>query len=435
MSFISEMNNMFIRLAECKLDVSTWEQWWNTHLNELKASLSPGDMLRIKLPVNKSINYYTMYQSQMGAKRYLEKYNIPYTDSDLYAELARNEQEDYERKIIQEDLKKIEPAHENWEKYKMQHGIQKYDFNEVFDINQVMGFCKEITPDQYRTPMERMKLSLKIQMDAKIAPLAKAYKMKRKSQNMFVREQNGIVTRIRFIGYFRGGGYENMITDIIPLYMPYSETMTNYCTIPFDRIYTERHDEVFEHENWSCIQFVRHNEAPTNEDTVKESKQFDRIVSYLALDILPEYEQITSLEVFFAPERLELIDVMRVGPLVKCGGLFKPSWNSPKRKELSQMDDYLFGVWNLINGRLEEGYHQLKSCLEHEESYLNFYKEYNGKYTPDPTDIRNYSECTMYHFAQDFYDTKNILDLNQRKAAIAEIYERVCSIMRKFYRL
>lgn len=51
-----------------------------------------------------------------------------------------------------------------------------------------------------------MHLRLKENMQAKIAPLARAYGMKKAGPKTFVKEQNGIVSYLNFVGYFRGGG-------------------------------------------------------------------------------------------------------------------------------------------------------------------------------------------------------------------------------------
>ena len=42
--------------------------------------------------------------------------------------------------------------------------------------------------------------------------------MKKAGPKTFVRERNGLVWRIQFIGYFRGGGYEAMSCYLCPLY-------------------------------------------------------------------------------------------------------------------------------------------------------------------------------------------------------------------------
>ena len=42
--------------------------------------------------------------------------------------------------------------------------------------------------------------------------------MKKAGPQTFIREKNGLVSRIQFIGYFRGGGYEAMSYYLCPIY-------------------------------------------------------------------------------------------------------------------------------------------------------------------------------------------------------------------------
>lgn len=71
---------------------------------------------------------------------------------------------------------------------------------------------------QWKETGKELKLRLKENMQAKIAPLAKAYGMKKSGPKTFVKEKNGLVCLLRFIGYFRGGGYEAMQYYICPVY-------------------------------------------------------------------------------------------------------------------------------------------------------------------------------------------------------------------------
>ena len=82
----------------------------------------------------------------------------------------------------------------------------------------VFNYKNARTTEQWKECGEELKLRLKENLQAKIAPVAKAYGMKKAGPKTFVREKNGLVSRIQFIGYFRGGGYEAMICYLCPIY-------------------------------------------------------------------------------------------------------------------------------------------------------------------------------------------------------------------------
>lgn len=65
---------------------------------------------------------------------------------------------------------------------------------------------------------EELKLRLTENLQSKIAPATKAYGMKKAGPQTFVQEKNGLVSRIQFFGYFRGGGYEAMSGYLCPIY-------------------------------------------------------------------------------------------------------------------------------------------------------------------------------------------------------------------------
>ena len=85
-------------------------------------------------------------------------------------------------------------------------------------IQEDFPYKKARTAEQWKECKDELKLRLKENLQAKIAPVAKAYGMKKAGPKTFVREKNGLVARIQFIGYFRGGGYEAMTFYLCPIY-------------------------------------------------------------------------------------------------------------------------------------------------------------------------------------------------------------------------
>jgi hypothetical protein len=80
------------------------------------------------------------------------------------------------------------------------------------------GYKNARTAEQWKECKNELKLRLKENLQEKIASAAKTYGMKKAGPKTFVREKNGMVSRIQFIGYFRGGGYEAMSCYLCPIY-------------------------------------------------------------------------------------------------------------------------------------------------------------------------------------------------------------------------
>ena len=94
-------------------------------------------------------------------------------------------------------------------------------------------------------------------------------------------------------------------------------------------------------------------------------------------------------------------------------------------------DDYLFGVWELLNGKETEGYMRLEECVRHNSDYMeNRLKEY-PEACNDPRDAM----AVMYRNAQLFARTKEIAGAEKRKNAVRETYEEVCRFMRYYHGL
>ena len=111
----------------------------------------------------------------------------------------------------------------------------------------------------------------------------------------------------------------------------------------------------------------------------------------------------------------------------------RPMWNlgAEGKPHPWRSDDYLFGVWNLLNGKETEGYVRLEECVRHNSDYMeNRIKEF-PEACNDPRDVM----AVMYHNAQLFARTKEIADAEKRKNAIRETYEEVCRFMRYYHGL
>ena len=94
-------------------------------------------------------------------------------------------------------------------------------------------------------------------------------------------------------------------------------------------------------------------------------------------------------------------------------------------------DDYLFGIWDLLTGKEEEGYRRLEECVRHNSVYVEkCLKEFPQAYN-DPREAM----AVMYHNARLFLRTKEIEDAEKRKIAIGKTYEEVCRFMRYYHGL
>lgn len=163
----------------------------------------------------------------------------------------------------------------------------------------------------------------------------------------------------------------------------------------------------------------------------KINRKFDEILTFLAEEILPEWQKIDSLEAYFAKERQEYLKVTETGPTDPRTG--RPMWNldARGRKHPWRADDYLFGVWDLLSGREEEGYQRLAECVEYGADFMkNCLKERPEAYN-DPRD----SMAVLYYNAGLFADTKQIADKEKRQRKVEETYEEVCRFMRYYHGL
>ncbi|MDE6926503.1 MAG: hypothetical protein K2P59_14825 [Acetatifactor sp.] len=153
-------------------------------------------------------------------------------------------------------------------------------------------------------------------------------------------------------------------------------------------------------------------------------------------------QKIDSLETYFAEERLDYLKVTGEGPVNPRTG--RPMWDSRSgddRPLLGDMmqeqrhpwraDEYLFGVWDLLSGREEEGYRHLEECVNYGADHMKNCLRENPEAYNDPGD----SMAVLYYNAELFARTKQIGDTGERRRAIRETYEEVCRFMRYYHKL
>ena len=238
-----------------------------------------------------------------------------------------------------------------------------------------------------------------------------------------MREKNGLVSRIQFIGYFRGGGYEAMICYLCPIY-----------AIQYGILGLPGHigqGEYFQkmRNGWGVIQYGTVAVDAAMVESI--NGKFDDILTFLADGMLPEWQKIDSLETYFAKERRDYLKATEKGPNDPRTG--RPMWNldAEGKPDPWRADDYLFGVWDLLTGKEAEGYARLEECVRHNSDYM----EVRLKEFPNACNDSRDAVAVMYRNAQLFLETKEIPDAQKRQNAIRETYEEVCRFMRYYHGL
>ena len=225
MGFQDEMKQMFLRIAAGDVEPEEWETWWNSNRLKLEETLTRGDRGRI-MPALWSANYYWMTKTQGGVAYYFHTQGRPVKTSGYYAEKAQEEENRDRQKAMEAYHRKTASVRRSWEEYLEKHPTESISFDWKSLLGTPPGqkpakafsYKKARTTEQWKECGEELKLRLKENLQAKIAPVAKAYGMKKAGPKTFVREKNGLVSRIQFIGYFRGGGYEAIICYLCPIY-------------------------------------------------------------------------------------------------------------------------------------------------------------------------------------------------------------------------
>ena len=424
MEFQEEMMMIFNKVIDAQMEPQDWQHWWAEHETQLKETISPGDFLRIKPNQRNWFDniYVSMCYSQEGIARYMKKQGTIVILSPIYEEKQKQKRQQQEHLAIAEYEKQVTPVCQKWETYLKQHGILSVEF----DWKQYIGrlpIHKDFCHPRYhrQESMSLFKQRLKDNIKYKIVPLMKAYGMKAIGPKTFVKEENGMVSFIQFIGYFRGGGYEDVIFYHCPLYALGLEQMD----LPRSIFYTDHY--VSMQRNWSSIEYIYEDISVKNID-----QEFDYILAFFAEDVFPKWHQIGSLDTYFCDERKDYLNAMLVGPPnLKHPKLF-PLWND---REMNNDDswglyDYLYGVWDLLCGREDIGYQRLEKCLKYEKSYLKGCQE-------SQTEFHYYQyqkapQAVLYHNVHCFLDTRKS---HNRKQAIQDTYHEVCEFMRCYHRL
>ncbi len=225
MSFQDEMKQMFLRVAAGEVEPKEWETWWNGNRPKLEELLNRGDRGRL-MPALWDAGYYWMAKTQSGVAYYFHAQGRPVKVSNYYEEKMQEEEMRERQKAMEGYHRSTAFARQRWEAYLQDHPTSPI----LFDWESLLGtpagqkpakdfpYKKARTTEQWKECKEELKLRLKENLQAKIAPVAKAYGMKKAGPKTFVREKNGLATRIQFIGYFRGGGYEAMTFYLCPIY-------------------------------------------------------------------------------------------------------------------------------------------------------------------------------------------------------------------------
>lgn len=430
MGFQDEMKQMFLHVAAGNVEPEEWEKWWNSNKDRLEEALNRGDRGRM-MPFLWSADYYWMAKTQSGVAYYFHAQGRPVKTSDYYEEKAKEEESRNRQKAMEAYHRDTAFARRLWEEYLERHPAESV----TFDWKSLLGtppgqkpakafsYKNARTAEQWKACKDELKLRLKENLQAKIAPAAKAYGMKKAGPKTFVREKNGLVSRIQLIGYFRGGGYEAMSCYLCPIY-----------AIEYGILGLPGHicqGESFQrmHEDWGVIQYG--TEAVDAAMVERINRKFDDILTFLADGVLPEWQKIDSLETYFAKERRNYLKATEKGPKDPRTG--RPMWNldTEGKPDPWRADDYLFGVWDLLNGKEAEGYARLEECVRHNSDYMKDRLREFPEACNDPRDAM----AVMYRNAQLFLETRKTPDAEQRRNAIGETYEEVCRFMRYYHGL
>ncbi|MBD5551675.1 MAG: hypothetical protein HDQ96_10980 [Lachnospiraceae bacterium] len=430
MNFQDEMKKKFLQVAAGNVEPAEWGKWWTDNKDQLEKMLNRGTIKRI-MPTWWRASYYWMTKTQSGVASYFHAQGRPVKTSDYYEKKAEEEVERQRQNVLEDFYKKVAPERLQWEKYLEAHPVEPVEF----DWKKLLGAPPaQKTPwtfpyvnvrgeEQWKETREELQLRLKENVQAKIVPLAKAYGMKKAGPKTFVKEKNGLVCRLKFIGYFRGGGYEAMQYYICPIYA----IDTGILGLPGHICQGENYQKM--QRDWGVIQYGM--TAVDAAEVEKINRKFDEILTFFAEDIFPEWQKIDSLEVYFAKERQDYLEVTKTGPTDPRTG--RPMWDldDRERKHPWRADDYLFGVWDLLSGREEEGYKRLAECVEYGADFM----ESCLKERPEAYNDSRDSMAVLYYNAGLFASTKQIADREKRRRKVLEVYEEVCRFMRYYHGL
>ena len=129
-----ELQAVLLRLAACQIDLTEWQAWWAAHSAAVKKLISPGDFSRLnRAPSLYGPNSF-MEKCQVGAERYLQKMQIPFSYSGVYARAAAEEQRIYNQKKAKEMAENQREAQARLERNRRDpEGLPFYcDFVDIF---------------------------------------------------------------------------------------------------------------------------------------------------------------------------------------------------------------------------------------------------------------------------------------------------------------
>ena len=433
MNFKDEMIHIFVQAIKGEVEPEAWEKWWDNHIEKLRETLLLGDLERMEPSEQRPLDYRSMVKCQQGIAYYFYRQGKPQKCSDYYEIMAKQQEKQKRQDAMKAYHDRMKPLREQWEHYLAGHPTAPIAYDWIGTLGTPPGQTSFVgnsnvqknifqrdknisVKDKRVSNREEMHQRLKENMSAKIAPLTKAYGMKSAGPKTFVRERNGIVSYVSFTGYFRGGGYESMTCYLGPLY----SIDTGLLNLPVEVYQTDIYLEL--KNNWGDIQYDLEGVSAE-----KINCQFDRILTLLAEEVLPRWQQIDSLEAFFAPERQAYFGAAMTGPLDTRTN--RPLWEIKSVPHPWHADDYLFGVWDLLCGREEAGYERLARCVEYANAHRNA-----DWYTWDYNNPKDHL-AVYCHNAELFYQTREQANADSRRQAIKETYEQVCHFMRYYYKL
>ena len=430
MSFQDEMKQMFLRVAAGEVEPEEWEKWWNSNRDMLEKNLTRGDRVRI-MSGFWTATYYGMMKTQSGIAHYFHAQGRPVKVSGYYEEKKREEEKRERQKAMERYHRDTAQARQQWEGYLEKHPADPVDFDWKSLLGtppgqkaaKVFNYKNARTEEQWKESSAELKLRLKENLQAKIAPVTKAYGMKKAGTKTFVREKNGLVSRVQFIGYFRGGGYEAIHYYLCPIYA----IEYGILGLPGHICQGENYQKM--HNGWGVIQYGM--EAVDAAMVESINGKFDDILIFLAEGVLPEWNRIDSLEIYFAKERQSYLKATEKGPSNPGNGRLMWDLDMGGKGHPWCADDYLFGVWDLLSGKEEEGYARLEECVKFNFDYVESRLKEHPRAYNDPRE----PIAVMYHNAQLFIRTKQITDVGERHNAIRETYGEVCRFMRYYHGL
>ncbi len=347
MNFQDEMKQMFLRVTAGAVEPEEWERWWNSHKMKLEEILTRGDRVRI-MPALWSASYYWMAKTQSGVAYYFHAQGRPVKTSGYYEEKRQEEEMRGRQKAMEKYHRDTAFARQQWGEYlkKQPTELIAFEWKSLLGMPPgqktapIFNYKSARTTEQWKECSTELKFRLKENLQAKIAPVTKAYGMKKAGPKTFVREKNGLVSRIRFIGYFRGGGYEAMSYYLCPIYA----IEYGILGLPGHICQGDHFQKM--HRGWGVIQYGTKAVDAAMVESINGT--FDDILTFLADGVLPEWQRIGSLEAYFAKERQDYLKATEKGPTDPRTG--RPMWNldTGEKEHPWRADDYLFGVWEFF---------------------------------------------------------------------------------------